>query len=308
MRTLRARLLAALTLAIVFALAFTPSSPAATYVFAGKIGETAALAGGVPDLGRPIVAEQKATIAGRNVYDQDTLTHKVFWSRYAGGKVWRHGVVPALSGVVNERDALVRWGFRPGLLWRTGALNGSSATADQILTAQLNPRGLIVDLRTSGAASARPDPSLPGVARVRYGINSGFADDYRKYATDSGARTSIGRAVQAIAGSPGPVLVHCAKGKDRTGIVVVVIMAILGADQAAIRSEYRRTPDTTDGDLEAFLDAVATRYGAKDATASMTPGQQWVGDVTGAGMYWYARDGLGLSESTLDALRAKFGA
>jgi len=302
------------TAAVVAALAATLTAlPAAattitpTGTILGRVESTWLAAGGAGKLGDPIAYEQKARISGRNVYDQATTGgYRVFWSSYAGGKVWRDGVVPSLSGVSNERDALAGAGFRGGLVWRTGALHQSSTTADQLLTAQLNPGGYIIDLRTSGAAADRPDPNLPGVTRVRYGISHTFADDYRKYVTDSGARTSLARALTTIANTNSPVVVHCAAGKDRTGVTITILLAILGADPAAIQAEYLRSPDVDVDDLTDFLDQVATSYGAKDTTALLDPDQQWVGDVTGSGMYWFVRDGLGLSNDTIAALRAKY--
>lgn len=298
--------------AAVLALALVAMPAAATTItptgtIRGRVESTWLANGGAAKLGDPIAYEQKARISSRNVYDQRTTGgYRVFWSSYAGGKVWRDGVVPPLSGVSNERDALAGSGFRGGLVWRTGALHKSSTTADQLLTAQLNPGGYIIDLRTSGAASARPDPSLPGVTRVRYGISHTFADDYRKYVTDSGARTSLARALKTLAATDSPVVVHCAEGKDRTGVVITILLAILGADPAAIQTEYLRSPDVRADDLTDFLDQVATSYGAKDNTAPLAPDQQWVGDVTGSGMYWFVRDGLGLSNDTIAALRAKY--
>jgi protein-tyrosine phosphatase len=36
-----------------------------------------------------------------------------------------------------------------------------------------------------------------------------------------------------------PVLVHCTQGKDRTGLVVMLVLFLLGADEAAIDEDYR---------------------------------------------------------------------
>ncbi len=49
----------------------------------------------------------------------------------------------------------------------------------------------------------------------------------------------IGAAVAAIAlAPPGPVVVHCADGKDRTGIVVAVVLSTLGVSNADIAEDY----------------------------------------------------------------------
>lgn len=50
------------------------------------------------------------------------------------------------------------------------------------------------------------------------------------------------RAVAAVADAPeGPVLVHCAAGKDRTGLVVALSLSLVGADPDAVADDYEAT-------------------------------------------------------------------
>jgi protein tyrosine/serine phosphatase len=41
-----------------------------------------------------------------------------------------------------------------------------------------------------------------------------------------------------MAASPAPQLVHCRAGKDRTGVVVALLLANAGADRASIVADY----------------------------------------------------------------------
>lgn len=48
-------------------------------------------------------------------------------------------------------------------------------------------------------------------------------------------------ALNDIAEGPGPVVVHCAAGKDRTGMVVALALSAVGVERAAIVADYART-------------------------------------------------------------------
>lgn len=54
-------------------------------------------------------------------------------------------------------------------------------------------------------------------------------------------RADLGRAVRVIAGSDRPVLVHCTAGKDRTGLVVALVLSALGVDAETVSADYVAT-------------------------------------------------------------------
>jgi len=62
---------------------------------------------------------------------------------------------------------------------------------------------------------------------------------------------SIVGSIRTIANAPGAVLVHCAAGKDRTGVVVALALDASGVDRNAIVSDYLITTDR--------IDAIMTR-------------------------------------------------
>ena len=49
---------------------------------------------------------------------------------------------------------------------------------------------------------------------------------------------SVVGSVRAIARADGAALVHCAAGKDRTGVVVALALDAAGVDRAAIAADY----------------------------------------------------------------------
>lgn len=54
---------------------------------------------------------------------------------------------------------------------------------------------------------------------------------------------AVAEAVSVLVTAPPPVLVHCAAGRDRTGIVVAVALRAIDVPRAAIVTDYRRTED-----------------------------------------------------------------
>lgn len=52
-------------------------------------------------------------------------------------------------------------------------------------------------------------------------------------------------ALRAIAQAPGAALVHCAAGKDRTGVVVALALSVAGVRRDAVIADYAATGDRT---------------------------------------------------------------
>ncbi len=59
---------------------------------------------------------------------------------------------------------------------------------------------------------------------------------------------------EVIADSPFPVLIHCAVGKDRTGIATAVALAAVGVPNEAIVADYLLTEASLDGMLDRLAD------------------------------------------------------
>ncbi|MEU6644897.1 tyrosine-protein phosphatase [Saccharomonospora sp. NPDC046836] len=78
---------------------------------------------------------------------------------------------------------------------------------------------------------------------------------------------SIVGALRAIAGSPGAALVHCAAGKDRTGVIVAFALSVAGARRDAIVRDYAATAERIEAILERLL--ATTTYAADVAKVSL---------------------------------------
>jgi protein tyrosine/serine phosphatase len=61
---------------------------------------------------------------------------------------------------------------------------------------------------------------------------------------------SVVAALRAIAEAPGAALVHCAAGKDRTGVVIALALSAVGVPRAAVVADYEATGER----IEAILD------------------------------------------------------
>jgi protein-tyrosine phosphatase len=131
--------------------------------------------------------------------------------------------------------------------WRTLLRSGSLRPAGADGVGRLAEYGLrtVIDLRTAREADRAPSP--PGIAartelipllgpEVR-GLPPGLEPVYRYLIEERG--DEVGSAISALA-RPGarPALVHCAAGKDRTGIVIGLVLAVLGVPDEIIAADY----------------------------------------------------------------------
>jgi protein-tyrosine phosphatase len=136
---------------------------------------------------------------------------------------------------------------RHGRLLRGAAPHRMSGAGQDALIA-LGVRN-IVDLRTAAERENRPNPltELPGMRCVHAPIFTDeddhpadlitAADVYGWYLRE--LQAGIAAATSAIADSPtAPVLVHCHAGKDRTGVVVALILRLAGVGVDAIADDY----------------------------------------------------------------------
>jgi protein-tyrosine phosphatase len=164
-----------------------------------------------------------------------------------------------LEGTYNVRDIggyLTRDGR--SIRWRTLFRADSLHRLTEDGQAHLLGAGLrtIVDLRRDEELALAPNV-FAASDQVRYvwvslAPNPTSADAPRELTPDSLARTyraivdgrqaELREVLRALA-QPGalPGLVHCTAGKDRTGIVVALLLALAGVDHATIADDYALT-------------------------------------------------------------------
>lgn len=188
-----------------------------------------------------------------------------------------------VGGLVNFRDlgglpAANGRTTRAGVLYRSAAVL-SAAEIPPESTAW--PPALVVDLRgpTEWVSQDGRHPlvglgtashSMPMIDGGQSGWPTGrpgesmLAALYRQMLGVRGPR--LVELVQRLGEIDGPALVHCAAGKDRTGVVVAVLLSAAEVEPAAIVADYQRTLP--------HMPAIMARHATAPVTAdAATPGE-----------------------------------
>jgi len=258
------------------------------------------------------------------------------------------GAAIALQSVANLRD-LGGWRtaqgavVRPGRLYRSAGL-GYATDADVAILGRLGI-ATIFDLRTAGERAAVPD-RLPGTAdlvvadvlgdvedsvpghmfellqdpvRATRALSDGRAEAllttaYEQFVTRSGAHDAFALIFGHLAqDGPGPVLVHCTTGKDRTGWAVAALLLLLGVPESDVMAEYLLTNDQLLPALAPMFSAFAEAGGdpavlqpvlgvrAEYLGHALDLVRQRYGSIEG-----YFAGPLGLDASAQSALRRRF--
>lgn len=180
-----------------------------------------------------------------------------------------HPDVLPVKSVRNPRDLGGYEGFakrkiKTHRLLRSGNISGITSQDEQFLL----DYGLrkIIDLRSPSECKQNPDKSLSGVTHYLFPLSvedntDGEGDDmseefahyrvdqyagfrmmcerYHKHILIKSSQESFHQVLALIANcDEGAVLYHCSEGKDRTGLVTIVLLYILGVDMETIRQDY----------------------------------------------------------------------
>lgn len=154
-----------------------------------------------------------------------------------------------------------------GVLLRTD--NHDKLTPDGIAAVRRLGVRRILDVRHEWEARRYPSPfaSDPIYANVpldrdRPEFDPTAPDDYRILTDTPG---TIAAAFTALAEAPdGAVMVHCHGGRDRTGVLVALALAVAGASDEAIAAEYALTEGADPETMTEFLADLRERHGGAE--------------------------------------------
>jgi protein tyrosine/serine phosphatase len=108
--------------------------------------------------------------------------------------------------------------------------------------------GAVVDLRTASERERTPSPLVGAGVHTSHAPIFTDDEDYPDHLATAGEvycwwlrerSNGVALALRAIADAPSaPILVHCHAGKDRTGVVVALVLRLAGVSIDAIADDY----------------------------------------------------------------------
>jgi protein-tyrosine phosphatase len=216
---------------------------------------------------------------------------------------------------------------RRGVFFRANELRLTHEDAASI--AALGVTG-VVDLRSQHEIDAHPDIEIPGAAWSHVDVLGIPMDEisslpdhasamammervYRGFVEEPVTRAALGRVLTLLAGD-GVHLFHCSAGKDRTGWTAALVLHVAGVADDVIEADYLLTNEYAESSRAAILAQIVEHLGPEKAEVyqpvlvadadylrtSYASVEHLYGDRA-----TYLREGLGLGEDVLDALRAK---
>jgi protein-tyrosine phosphatase len=234
----------------------------------------------------------------------------------------------AWEGCLNARD-LGGYATKDGRETRWGAVvrSDSPAALTEAGRAALADYGVraIVDLRLPAELADHPNPfAEPGDHGIAY-TNVSFidpaaappnaattlAEDYLQMLDRY--RAGVAEAVAAVAGAPdGAVVVHCAAGKDRTGLISAMLLGLVDVPAETIAADYAMTAELLASREQAWLESCPPEERAEREAmiARYAPTAEVMGEVLAGlderygGVEAYLLE-AGVSRDDLDRLRER---
>ncbi len=219
--------------------------------------------------------------------------------------------------------------MRRGVVYRSGKLKPISEEDKEALERV----GLsdIFDLRTDEVSERTPDPQIGEAEHhlvnlfavpSRKSWKYSDADDARSereamnraFVSDPAQRAKTAEVLEGIAWAPGPVIIHCTEGKDRTGWISALLQLIAGADEEQVLHEYMLSNDyrkdmvkkkvrktlKEKGKTKAAIEKVRAEVEPEFLQAGLDEMANEFGDLDN-----FLTKGVGLDQAVIDELRAK---
>lgn len=136
----------------------------------------------------------------------------------------------------------------------------------------------------------------------------------RGFVTDAQTRGQFAQVLTGLAENGDPQMVHCTSGKDRTGWVGFLLLSIAGIDRETIMEDYLLSNANLKQDNERIMQIISGALSPEAADnlyplLIVEPGYLQAGidqlDDDYDDVESYLTDGLGLTEQTIENLRAK---
>ncbi len=170
------------------------------------------------------------------------------------------------------------------------------------------------------SGSSRDAPHFEMFIAARSGgttMDEVYTSFYRELPFDPLYRPFFADAIREIARARGPILIHCTAGKDRTGILVAMLLDLLGVDAETIRADYLKsssivTPEFTQTIGDQIFDKSGERLSESEIRAMLAVAPAYLDAALGAiraahgsvERYFIAS---GLTPSEIEAVRRRSG-
>jgi protein-tyrosine phosphatase len=187
-----------------------------------------------------------------------TAARQIVWAGFANARDL--GGLPARGGQVTRYGAFIRSGdlrFVSTAGWQAAVAAGVRTVVDLRNDDEIRPQEAAPRTRLTGSAqlAAGPPTAAPpaSIRRVHVAIDdvadtgfwqyldreqlNGTPLYYRPFLERKPGRCAA--VITALASAaPGGVLFHCGAGRDRTGLVTMLLLALAGVDPEAIADDY----------------------------------------------------------------------
>jgi protein-tyrosine phosphatase len=173
------------------------------------------------------------------------------------------------------------------------------------------------DVFTSVNAVVRGLAGDEALAHLRDDADTGGArvmmlELYRRFVHSPQIRAVFATAMRLVADPAElPLLFHCTAGKDRTGWLAALVLSALGVDRDTIMADYLRTTELNASGRDYMLSTLSGRITQPDVILPLIEARAEYlqagfdeADKVYGGMDGYLREGLGLDDDVLAALRA----